>query len=126
MYKILGNSGLLLVSFLPVLLLNLRLEFFRKMIATNTVCRIMDNRSSLIPICLILTSGASLRASLPMLEEKPSSPILSSSLVKSSFTLDSLDCLIVDDLSITLRCTFINIVDTDVVRLCARAATSIC
>lgn len=86
----------------------------------------MDNRSSLIPICLILTSGASLRASLPMLEEKPSSPILSSSLVKSSFTLDSLDCLIVDDLSITLRCTFINIVDTDVVRLCARAATSIC
>lgn len=36
----------------------------------------MDNRSSLIPICLILTSGASLRASLPLLQEKPSSLIL--------------------------------------------------
>lgn len=35
----------------------------------------MDNRSSLIPICLILTSGASLRASLSALKEKLDSPL---------------------------------------------------
>lgn len=34
------------------------------------MCRIIDSKSSLIPICLILTSGASLRASLGSVREK--------------------------------------------------------
>lgn len=37
------------------------------------MCRIIDSRSSLIPICLILTSGASLRASLKSVRKEPRS-----------------------------------------------------
>lgn len=52
------------------------------------MCRIMDNKSSLIPICLILTSGASLRASLSLFEEKPSSPLFFTFLSNPLCTLD--------------------------------------
>lgn len=66
----------------------------------------MDNKSSLIPICLILTSGASLRASLSLFEEKPSSPLFSTFLSNPLCTLDLPDRFIVSNFFITLlfRC----------------------
>lgn len=73
----------------------------------------MDNRSSLIPICLILTSGASLRASLSWLEEKHRTPTFLARLVDNLSSLDLPDRVIVPDLSITFRSTFINVVAAD-------------
>lgn len=61
------------------------------------MCRIMDNKSSLIPICLILTSGASLRASLSLFEEKPSSPLFFTFLSNPLCTLDLSNCFIVSN-----------------------------
>lgn len=70
------------------------------------MCRIMDNKSSLIPICLILTSGASLRASLSLFEEKPSSPLFFTFLSNPLRTLDLFNRFIVSNFLITLlfRC----------------------
>lgn len=70
------------------------------------MCRIMDNKSSLIPICLILTSGASLRASLSLFEEKPSSPLFFTFLSNPLCTLDLFNRFIVSNFLITLlfRC----------------------
>lgn len=70
------------------------------------MCRIMDNKSSLIPICLILTSGASLRASLSLFEEKPSSPLFFTFFSNPLCTLDLPNRFIVSNFFITLlfRC----------------------
>jgi len=59
------------------------------------VCRIIDSKSSLIPICFILTSGASLRASLRSVREKTRP--LARGVPRDSLSLVPVSLAVIDD-----------------------------